>query len=186
MARIVPHMLARIRKSYPIFRGHSSWPPLRRQHRRILRLFVRRGLLDADDAKEMGAWPHDGGLFVPSLGLTRFPGASAKIRSRQIFLPGWLGAHRRARPPRSGTAAAPRRPPTVRPGADRLPPAEANSRRADPPHAHAAGIHQPSGGADPGATAPSSPLASARGFLRPEAVTVSAAPVTPAVRDFSA
>jgi hypothetical protein len=30
--------------------------------RRVLRLFVRRGLLDAHDAKDMGAWPHDGGF----------------------------------------------------------------------------------------------------------------------------
>jgi hypothetical protein len=32
--------------------------------RRILRLFVRRGLLDADDAKDMGAWQHDGGFSL--------------------------------------------------------------------------------------------------------------------------
>ena len=29
--------------------------------RRILRLVVPRGLLDADDAKDMGAWQHGGG-----------------------------------------------------------------------------------------------------------------------------
>jgi len=32
--------------------------------RRILRLFVRRGLLEADDAKDMGAWQHDGGFSL--------------------------------------------------------------------------------------------------------------------------
>ena len=32
--------------------------------RRILRLFVRRGLLDGDDAKDMGAWQHDGGFSL--------------------------------------------------------------------------------------------------------------------------
>jgi hypothetical protein len=32
--------------------------------RRILRLFVRRALLEADDAKDMGAWQHDGGFSL--------------------------------------------------------------------------------------------------------------------------
>ena len=32
--------------------------------RRILRMFVRRGLLEADDAKNMGAWNHDGGFSL--------------------------------------------------------------------------------------------------------------------------
>ena len=32
--------------------------------RRILRLFVRRALLDADDAKDMRAWQHDGGFSL--------------------------------------------------------------------------------------------------------------------------
>jgi len=32
--------------------------------RRILRLFVRRGLLDADDAKDRGAWQHEGGFSL--------------------------------------------------------------------------------------------------------------------------
>lgn len=32
--------------------------------RRLLRLFVRRGLLEADDAKDMGAWQHDGGFSL--------------------------------------------------------------------------------------------------------------------------
>jgi len=42
--------------------------------RRILRAFVRRGLLEKDDRKEMELWDHGGGLFAPSLGLTPFPG----------------------------------------------------------------------------------------------------------------
>ena len=32
--------------------------------RRILRLFVRRALLEADEAKDMGAWQHDGGFSL--------------------------------------------------------------------------------------------------------------------------
>ena len=32
--------------------------------RRILRLFLRRALLEADDAKDMGAWQHDGGFSL--------------------------------------------------------------------------------------------------------------------------
>jgi uncharacterized Zn finger protein (UPF0148 family) len=42
--------------------------------RRILRAFVRRGRIDAQTRKEMEAWDHGGGLFVPSLGLTPVPG----------------------------------------------------------------------------------------------------------------
>jgi len=45
--------------------------------RRILRLFVRRALLDADDAKDMGACQHDGGFSLD---------ASVRILKRNLSL----------------------------------------------------------------------------------------------------
>jgi hypothetical protein len=39
----------------------------------VLRTFVKRGLIDKDDASEMRAWPHDGGVSVD--GSVRIEGA---------------------------------------------------------------------------------------------------------------
>jgi len=54
---------------------------------RVLRLFVRRGLLEADDAKLMGEWAHDGSFSLDASARIEVWDLAIQRRAQQLIQP---------------------------------------------------------------------------------------------------